>query len=266
MPAIERNDARRRLVGGHDRAGVLGQPCGQPLLISPGETALRVLGELDIIRRVGVDEVVGPERERAKVASVQRPAGKQTPIGQEISAVANGCVAAIRRVERALTVEAAQPVVAGAIEVVEKFRCFLRAGLPMRDHLVEAFPIGVVDGAVVGHRQAGHEAVLHPLVEIDEVRIGVVEQRLLWLQVHGDRQAAAEGFHETTPMMLSPQRQQERRQPALATGPLEDRLDGRGGRMRRQCGGKDVHKVRQRIASRAPGCKRRWLPAPQVAL
>ena len=209
------------------------QPFGGSDLVLPGESALGIRGELDIVGRVGVDEISALDGNVLDVSAREHPVGEHVPIFGKIVLVADALVAAEWDVELAGLIEAAQAVEAGPIEVVKKRGRFGGVLLAARDELVEPGAVPVEQPLVVLHRQVGLEAPLQPAVEVDQMRIRVVEQRALRGQTEGDGEATGERFDEPPVRMRLPERAEMRHLPALAAGPFqrgpEDRMALRRG-------------------------------------
>ena len=98
--SIQPFHARGGLIDQHDGAAVLREPRGRPLLIIPGEPALRVVRELDIVGRIGIDEVVTLERNRLDVADGEGPIVKRRLIAGKIVDVPDAGVASERLLNR----------------------------------------------------------------------------------------------------------------------------------------------------------------------
>ena len=67
-----------------------------PLLIAPREPAARVLRELGVVRRIGIDEIIGFERKTLDIAGRERPLGERFAIGREIACVADAGITSER--------------------------------------------------------------------------------------------------------------------------------------------------------------------------
>jgi hypothetical protein len=74
------------------------------------------LRKLDIERRIGVDEVVGRERQLFEVADAEGPRRQHVRVFGEMLDEPHLLVLPERDVELAAIVEAAEPVVAGSIQ------------------------------------------------------------------------------------------------------------------------------------------------------
>src|SRR6266511_4022927 len=70
---IEFNDTRRRLIRQHHRSGMSRQPLRGSDLIVPAKTSGAVGREFDVVRRVGVDEILVLDLECANVAIRKAP-------------------------------------------------------------------------------------------------------------------------------------------------------------------------------------------------
>src|SRR5712692_507679 len=98
------------------------EPLGEPHLLRPSELLLRILRELDVVRRVGIDEIALANREALEVARTELPVREHAAIGAEVGSVTDSLVTPERDVELPFAVEAAKPVVACAVQIVEKRR------------------------------------------------------------------------------------------------------------------------------------------------
>src|SRR5271170_944439 len=92
----------------------------QPHLIVPAKILLRVAGELNVVGRIGIDEVVLLEFNRIEVAALEVPSRERRHVFREVGYVIDLPVTAKRHVEFTTAIEPAQSVVAGAIQIVEK--------------------------------------------------------------------------------------------------------------------------------------------------
>src|SRR5262249_17488673 len=73
------------------------------------------------------------------------------------------------------------------------------------------------------HAEIDPEAFLQPAIEVDEMRIGVVQERARWHEPERHRKPATERFDEATMAVSGPERTEVRHLPALASGPLQGR-------------------------------------------
>src|SRR5262249_24099688 len=147
--------------------------------------------ELDIVRRVGVDEVVGFERNRGEVSRSKFPCGERLSIGVEVVRISDPVVPSERDVEIAAAVEAAQAGVRRAIQVVEKSRRLASVTLAGSEERVEPLAVRVEDDSMVREACVDRETALHPLIKVDEVRVDVVEERAGRRETQGDGEAPA---------------------------------------------------------------------------
>ena len=132
-----------------------------------------------------------------------------------------------RHVELAPAVEAAQPVVPGAVEVIEQLGRLAGLAPPPGHETVEVVPMLIVELALVAHRNPDGETALQMLVEVDGVRVHVVEQCPAGVEAERDRETAAERLDQSPARVPAPQHPETRHEPALATGPLQGRLQRR---------------------------------------
>lgn len=103
-------------------------------------------------------------------------------------------------------VEAAQPVVARAVEIIKQLRGFLTIALATGYELIEPLTVRVIERAVVTHRRVNVQTLLQPPIKIDEVRVDVTQQRVLWPQRQCHRQPAAKRLDQTVMRVRLPQR------------------------------------------------------------
>ena len=215
----------RRLIRSHYRAGMAREPGRETLLVIPVEAVARKLAELDVVWRVGVDEVLRRYLDRLEITDGESPSPERLDVRGEVSRVADRPIPSERYVELPASVEAAQPVVSGAVEVVEQLGR-LAGPAPAAGHqAVEFVPVPVVELALVAHRNPGHEAALEVAIEVDGMRVHVVEQRPGGIQAERNRESAAERLDQPSTGVLAPQRPQARHEPALAACPFQRRLE-----------------------------------------
>ena len=82
----------------------------------------------------------------------------------------------------------------------------VRIGLSSSNQLIEVLAVPVKELLVVAHRETHLQTVLHVTIEVNEVRIDVVQQRLLRLQSQNNRKPAAERFDISTLRVRFPNR------------------------------------------------------------
>src|ERR1700722_18007933 len=92
----------------------------QPHLVVPAEILLRVAREHHIVWRVRVNEITRAEPQPREIVVGESPAREGLAIVAEVARVIDLRIAAEGHVEFAAAVEAAQPVVTGAVEKVEE--------------------------------------------------------------------------------------------------------------------------------------------------
>src|SRR6266478_1505453 len=101
------------------------QPLRRPHLLIPPEHLLGVLGELDVIRRVGIDEIIRAQGNRLKIEIHEVPTPKELLELEEVSLVGDLRVPSEGDIKSALPIEPTQTVVAGAVQIVEQPGNFL---------------------------------------------------------------------------------------------------------------------------------------------
>ncbi len=165
------------------------------------------------------------DRHRFDVTVRERPAREDVAIGRETACVADTGVTAERHVEPAISVETTQPVETRAIQVIEQGRRFSALTLPAREQSVELLTMAVEQRLVVLHREIDAQSLLEPPVKVDEMLVGIVEQRTTGQQPERHGKSATERFDETSPGVRFPQGPQIRHLPPLSARPLQWRAE-----------------------------------------
>lgn len=198
-----------------------GKPVRETHLVVPGKSTGTIGREWHIIRRISVDEVVVRQFEVCKAAVRERPAVEGVAVGSKVPCVCDLPIAAKWDVEVTFTVEAAETIVSGAIQVVEDARRLLRLGLPGVGKLVEALSLPIVEVAIVRHLDIDHQTALEPFVKVDQMWIAIVEQGHGWLQAQRYRHAADKRLDKALVGVLLPAVVERRNKPTLAARPFE---------------------------------------------
>ena len=103
-------------------------------------------------------------------------------VGQEVFCVVNRTIGAKWYVEFSAPVEATKAIKAGAIEIVEKLRSFGRRRSLGVDQFIESPAVPVEQPFVVAHFNVQLESLLNLSVEINKVRVDVIQEGLYGLQ------------------------------------------------------------------------------------
>src|SRR5439155_17001853 len=109
------------------------------------------------------------------------------------------------------------------IQVVEQRRGLGGVALTVREQMVEPLAMRVVPGFTVAHGQRDHEALSQPTIEIDQVRVHVVQERAFRHQPERDREPATERLDQPALLLARPMLDQVGKLPPLAAGPLQRR-------------------------------------------
>ncbi len=150
---VQSNDPVGGLVGEHHRPRMVGQPGGKADLIVPTKAALSVLGKGDVVRRVGVDEIIGVQGQRLEILAREVPGGERRLIVREVGAIGDGLVPPKRYIELTTAIKAAETVVAGAVEIVEQLGGRGAVCATMPDQGVELLPVPVKKLRLIAHGQ-----------------------------------------------------------------------------------------------------------------
>ena len=87
--------------------------------------------------------------------------------------------------------------------------------------LIESLTMCVVARLDVVHRPGDDESVSKPPIEVDQVRVDVVQERPLGNQPQRHRETAAERLHQTPVMLAAPMFDEMGELPPLAAGPFQ---------------------------------------------
>ena len=123
---------------------------------------------------------------------------------RQVAIVIDCRVRAEGNVEFAALVETAQSVEAGAVQVVEQLRRFLARRFAVAYQLIEPVAMTIEELLVVAHLDTQLQSRLQMAIEVDEVRIDVVQQRAARLPTERDSQPAAEWFDVPMALVLRP--------------------------------------------------------------
>jgi len=202
---------------------MLRQQLSRPNLIVPRKSTGTVGRELNIVWRIGIDEIVRLDREPSEILVRKSPPPKQVLVDVKVSCVINLFVLAERHVELAVAIEAAQTVETSAVQVIKELRRFLRPSRTILDELVEARAMRVEKLSMVASIDLQRQPAADLPVEIDQMRIDIIQQSSLGLQSKRNCQPPAEWLNVTTILICTPDRLNVREQPTLAAGPLQRR-------------------------------------------
>lgn len=126
-----------------------------------------------------------------------------------------------RHIEFARLIETAKSVEARAIQIIKKLRRFRALPLAAFDELVEPAAVAVESRLVILHPNCYLQASLQMSVEVNEVRVDVVQYRLLRLQTEWCGEPTAERLNITPARMRSPKRCEVGHQPTLSPSPFQ---------------------------------------------
>lgn len=153
-----------------------GQPLSGSLLLRPSESLLRILSELDIVRRVSIDKVGSLKGHFFKVGPTKFPLRKSDAVLAKVISVVYPFVAAEWDVEATFAVKPAKSVVSRPVKKIEECGSFVTVGLTVGQKFVEPSPVLVEQVLIIEHLKGCLESSLEPLVEVDHMRIYVVQE------------------------------------------------------------------------------------------
>src|SRR5437867_8114694 len=145
---------------------------------------------------------------------------KQVSIDLEVAGVINCLVLSERHVEFAALIEAATTVETGAIKIVEELSRLRILRAVFFDKLIEALAMRIEEFRVVTGFDLQRKSASKLFVEINEMRIQVIQERALRFQPQRHSQPATERLDVTTLCVLPPERVDVWNQPTLSASPL----------------------------------------------
>src|SRR2546426_9697271 len=109
----------------------------------------------------------------------------------KVGSVIHRLVLSERDIEFTALVEAAETIETSAIQIVEELRGFSGFCAAVSDQLVEARAMRIEKSLVITRFDLYRQSTPELRVEIDQVRIEIVQHGSLWLQTQRDRQSPA---------------------------------------------------------------------------
>jgi hypothetical protein len=98
----------------------------------------------------------------------------------KIRCVVDRAVGAKWHIEFAATIETAEPVKAGAIQIVKQLGSFGSVPEPLLNHIVKSSAVLIEQRFVISHFYLNFETGLEMTIEINEMRVYVVQKRVVW--------------------------------------------------------------------------------------
>src|SRR5437667_9844236 len=141
----------------------------------------------------------------------------------KVGRVTNRRVSSKWNIEFPALVKTAETIKASPIQIIEELRGFAAFRAAVFDELVEACAVRIEKLLVVTRVNLHRKPAPQLRVEVDQVRIKIIQHCALRPQTQRDRQPSAKQFHITALMMPTPEWFKVRHQPALPTGPLQRR-------------------------------------------
>ncbi len=93
--------------------------------------------------------------------------------------------------------------------------------LSLADQLIETVPLPVVHLLVVLHFNICDQTMLKPPVEINQVRVCIIQERIFGTQPQRDCHPANKRLHKSPVFMCVPGSMKMGHEPSLAPGPLQ---------------------------------------------
>jgi hypothetical protein len=122
----------------------------------------------------------------------------------------------------------AQPVEPGSVQIIEQRRGISGLLLATAEQRIATLAAFVVRPLLILERQRRRQPLLQPAVEVDEVRVDVVEHRSRRHEAQGDCQASGERLDQPSITVSRPVREQVRNLPALPASPFQRRPHSHG--------------------------------------
>src|SRR4029077_16068872 len=117
---------------------MFGQELGSSFLIFPGESASIVAGKFNVVGRIRINKIVLLNWQGCDIQVRESPLSQGLLIPVKIPWVIDGAVAAKWHIEFAATIETAESVKAGAIQIVKQLRSFRSFLLPLFDQFIKS--------------------------------------------------------------------------------------------------------------------------------
>lgn len=193
-------------------------------LIVPAKTSGAVGGELDVVWRISVDEILRRDLERLEIHARKDPALQNGLELGKVPRVSDRFMLAEWHVEFAALIKTAEPIKAGPVQVVKKLRGFRTLPFPVFDQLIETAAMFVETFLFVSKFDSYYETLLQMFVKVYEVRIDVIQRGALWTQAERDCESTAEGLDVAPGRMSLPKTRKVRHQPSLSARPLQRRF------------------------------------------
>src|SRR5215213_7985498 len=141
------------------------QPLRSAPLIVHRKPAGAVSRELDVIRRVGVNEILSFDLHLLDIDVREFPLLERLRVLREVRGVIDRFVSSERNIKFAALIEAAKSVEARPIQIIEQFRRFIASRPAVLNELIESIAMLVEELLVVAHLDPESQAVLEMTVE-----------------------------------------------------------------------------------------------------
>src|ERR1044071_4175568 len=117
---------------------------------------------------------------------------------RKVARVVDRFVSPERHIEIAALVEATEAIETRPVQIVEQLRAFLRVRIAASNQSIKTIALAIEKLLVVAHPHTHSQTILHVTIEVDQVRVDVVQQRLFGLESQHNSKPAAKRFDRPT--------------------------------------------------------------------
>src|SRR6266550_2552298 len=151
------------------------QPFRRAHLIRPIKTTRAVSCELNVVRRICINKILGFNLQSGDIGTGKSPIANDCAQRRKTGRVVDRLVTPERGIERAAFIEAAKSVKAGPIQIIKKLRGFYGLKISRAYKIVEAIAVAIKKLLVIAHLNPDFETALHLNIKINQVRIEIVQ-------------------------------------------------------------------------------------------
>src|SRR2546428_13918227 len=130
---------------------MFGQPFGGLHLLVPTKAILGILREHNVVRRIGINEVVRAKLHLIKTLRCELPSREHGLILRKAAAIVDRRVAPERNVELATAIETAAPVVGGGNQIIKKGSGFPRGRFSLAQEFLKSVPTLIEKDPILAH-------------------------------------------------------------------------------------------------------------------
>lgn len=157
-----------------------GEPFCGANLIFPVEAAGTVGSKFDIVRWIGIDEIIRFDWQVLKIITAEDPVFEDCLELRKVSKVSDRFMLTKWHVVFAGLIEAAESVEASSVEIVEKLRSLRALRFSFGDQFIETNAVTVETLRIIRHLDVYLQSSLQVTVEVYQVWIDVIQKSAYW--------------------------------------------------------------------------------------